>query len=110
MDHSHNTAYAELESMYDELQSYLDSVMLDPEDEPLLLQCEQLGDQIYAYNVVILENNSVTLAKGQGSLEELINQVKEAKKALKSAEDKVKVLAQVANAIDKVLAQLAKFL
>lgn len=43
MDHSHNTVYAELESMYDELQSYLDSVMLDPEDEPLLLQCEQLG-------------------------------------------------------------------
>ncbi|KQH83480.1 hypothetical protein, partial [Vibrio fluvialis] len=103
MDHSHNTAYAELESMYDELQSYLDSVILDPEDEPLLLQCEQLGDQIYAYNVVILENNSVTLAKGQGSLEELINQVKEAKKALKSAEDKVKVLAQVANAIDRAI-------
>lgn len=69
-----------------------------------------LGDQIYAYNVVILENNSVTLAKGQGSLKELINQAKEARKALKSAEDKVKVLAQVANAIDKVLVQLAKFL
>lgn len=110
MDHSHNTVYAELESMYDELQSYLDSVMLDPEDESLLLQCEQLGDQIYAYNVVILEHNSVTLAKGQGSLKELINQAKGAKEALKSAEDKVKVLAQVANAIDKVLVQLAKFL
>ncbi|EGQ9065228.1 hypothetical protein WD347_004714 [Vibrio parahaemolyticus] len=110
MDHSHKTAYTELKTMYDELQSYLDSVMLDPEDEPLLLQCEQLGDQIFAYNAAILKNNSVTLAKGQGSLMDLINQVKNAKEALKSAEDKVKVLAQVANAIDKVLAQLAKFL
>ncbi|EOX4188944.1 hypothetical protein ACPF4C_002629 [Vibrio cholerae] len=110
MDHSHNTVYAELESMYDELQSYLDSVMLDPEDEAFLLQCEQLGDQIYAYNKAILENNSVTLAKGQGSLKELINQAKGARNALKSAEDKVKVLAQLANAIDKVLVQLAKFL
>lgn len=107
MDHSHKIAYNELKSMYDELQSYLDSVMLDPEDEPLLLQCEQLGDQIYAYNAAILKKNSVTLAKGQGSVKELINQ---AKGALKKAEDKVKILAQVANAIDKLLSQLTKFL
>ncbi|HHF2874097.1 TPA: hypothetical protein ACPJ0A_004384 [Vibrio diabolicus] len=110
MNHSHKTAYTELKSMYDELQSYLDSVMLDPEDESLLLQCELLGDQIFAYNAAILKNNSVILAKGQGSLKELINQAKGAKEELKSAEDKVKVMAQVANAVDKVLAQLAKFL
>ncbi|MCK8069825.1 hypothetical protein AB6C66_21490 [Vibrio splendidus] len=110
MDHNHKIAYDELKSMYDELQSYLDSVMLDPEDEPLLLQCEQLGDQIYAYNAAILKKNSVTLAKGQGSVKELINQAKGAKVALKKAEDKVKILAQVANAIDKLLSQLAKFL
>jgi hypothetical protein len=110
MDNSHNTAYAELKSMYNELQSYLDSVILDPKDEELLLKCEQLGDKIYAYNAAILENNSRIYSVGQDSIKDLINQAKAAKKALESAENKVKVFAQVANAIDKVFEQLSRFL
>lgn len=45
MDTSHKTAYTELQSMYSELKNYLDSVMLDPEDELLLRKCEHLGDK-----------------------------------------------------------------
>lgn len=98
MDHSHKTAHIELKRMYNELQSYLDSVMRDPEDEAILRQCEQLGEQIYAYNAAMLKNNSKLLFKRQEDIKELINQAKRANEALKSAEDKVKALAQVANA------------
>lgn len=110
MDQNHQLAHAELLSLYNELQDYLDSVILDPEDESILRKCEQLGEKIYAYNAAIVENNSRLLAAEQAGIKELITQTKEAKKALERAEDTVKVIAQIANAIDKVFEQLGKIL
>ncbi|MCG9647989.1 hypothetical protein L1D24_05320 [Vibrio brasiliensis] len=110
MDTSHKTAYSELQSMYNELKNYLDSVMLDPEDEPLLRKCEHLGDKIYSYNEAILEGNSQMYAAEQGCIEELVQQAKGAQELLKSSEEKVKVVSQVANALDKIFQQLGKFL
>ncbi|NVD06788.1 hypothetical protein FCU94_07660 [Vibrio sp. JPW-9-11-11] len=110
MDASHKTAYSELQSMYNELKNYLDSVMLEPEDEQLLRKCEHLGDKIYTYNAAILENNSRMYEAEQGCIKELIQQAKGAQEMLKSSEDKVKVVAQVANALDKIFQHLGKFL
>ena len=110
MDNSHNTAYAELECMYNELNSYLESVILGPEHDELVAKCEQLGNKIYDYHAAILVNNSRILSAEQESLKVIINKAKEAREALEAAENKVKILAQVANAIDKVFEQLSKFL
>ncbi|EPZ7319846.1 hypothetical protein ACXR5E_002452 [Vibrio mimicus] len=109
MEVNHSESYAELKSMYDELQSYLDSVLLEPEDEVILLKCEKLGEQVYAYNVAIIEGNSSLHSAKSESIRALIEQAKTAKEALKKTEDKVKTLAKVAKAIDKVLEQLAKW-
>lgn len=49
-------------------------------------------------------------AAEQGCIKELIQQAKGAQEVLKSSEDKVKVVAQVANALDKIFQQLGKFL
>ncbi|MDT3294771.1 hypothetical protein Q4Q49_03555 [Shewanella sp. SP1S1-7] len=110
MDNNHDTAYLELKSMYEELQSYLSSVIVDPEEEVLLLKCEQLGDKIYAYHAAIIKQNSHLHAIGQESIKKLINQAKDARESLKNAENKVKCFAQVANAIDKIFELLGKFL
>lgn len=106
MSNIHSTAYTELQSMYDELQSYLDSVLLGPENEILLRQCEHLGDLIYRYNVAILEKNSKLHAIKQTSIIELTKQAREAKEALRKAEEQLKIFAQVAKTLDKILAQL----
>ncbi|ENM5744273.1 hypothetical protein V9R52_000032 [Vibrio mimicus] len=108
MEVNHRESYAELKSMYDELQSYLDSVLLEPEDEVILLKCEKLGEQVYAYNVAIIEGNSSLHSAKSESIRALIEQARTAKDALKKAEDKVKTLAKVAKVIDKVLEQLSK--
>ncbi|AWB02074.1 hypothetical protein [Vibrio harveyi] len=110
MKPSHDLAYDELQSLYDQLMDYLDSVMLEPEEEYLMLKSEQLGEKIRLYNVAILEKNSRILVAQQHDINTLIEQATSAKKALQSAEDKVKILAQVAKGVDKVVDQLTKWL
>lgn len=110
MTPSHDLAYEELQSLYDQLTDYLDSVMLAPEEEPLLFKSERLGEKVRAYHVAILEKNSTLLAAQQHDIHALIEQANSAKKALQSAEDKVKIIAQVAKGVDKAVDQLTKWL
>ncbi|MEZ9449414.1 hypothetical protein AB4184_18395 [Vibrio splendidus] len=96
----------ESQSMYNELQSYLDLVMQESRDDVFLIKCEK----IYAYNVSIREMNSGLHSVGQESIKGLINQAKESTESLKSTKDKIKVMVQAVNAIDKVFELMGAYI
>lgn len=110
MKTSHDTAHLELKKMYDEIKTHIDSIILGPDEEILLNQCEELGDKIYFYNVAIIEKNSKLQSINNTNIIELIKQVQEARKAVSKSSDTLKSVAQVSKIIDKVLTQLNKFL
>ncbi len=111
MTYNHNDAYLATQDMYNELQEYLDSIIPSTEEDELLVdKCNVLGEQVRAYHVAIIEENSCLNSIHNDSIKVLIEEAKIAKQGLKDAENKMKVVAKVAKAVDKVLEQLAKFI
>jgi hypothetical protein len=110
MEHTHDSTYQELKALYDELTSYLDSLMLAPQDEDVLLKHELLGEKIYEYHAAILDKKSKLYLVNQSEIAALITHAEKANELLKNAEKQVKYLAKIANAIDKVIEKLGKIL
>lgn len=105
-----NATHEELQSAYDEINTYLNNIMLGPENESLLRSFEELGDKLHEYHTVIIEANSNKLKASQKELEDLISSANEAKEVLQEAEEHVKKLAKVASSVDKIVKQLGKFI
>ena len=102
----HEKAYAEIKSLYDELQTYLDSIIMTPEQEHLCLKCEKLGDKIVEYNISIITNNSRLSQSNNEALSILLKEVSLARATIKNDINKVKSVAKTASAIDKILEKL----
>lgn len=109
MIETHEKAYAEINSLYDELQTYLDSIIMTPEQEHICLKCEKLGDKIVEYNISIITNNSRLSQLNNEALSSLLEEVSLARTTIKNDIDKVKSAAKAASAIDKVLEKLVWF-
>ncbi|MCM0148796.1 hypothetical protein KCN56_09505 [Photobacterium galatheae] len=105
----HAEAYKELEATYDRIQTFLDSTMLPPEQESLILQCEKYGEQIYQYNQAMIEKNSKLLDSQDEEVQSLIKLAKSARKSLEEVSEKAESVAKVARGLDKLFEQLAKF-
>lgn len=106
MIETHEKAYAEIKYLYDELQTYLDSIIMTPEQEHICLKCEKLGDKIVEYNISIITNNSRLSQSNNEALSSLLEEVSLARATIKNDINKLKSVAKAASAIDKVLEKL----
>ncbi|GAB6262931.1 hypothetical protein [Photobacterium sp. R1] len=105
----HAEAYKELDATYRLIQNYLDSTMLTPDQESLILQCEAYGEQIYRYNRALIEKQSALLDSREEDVQSLLMLAKAARKSLEEVTEHAETVAKIARGLDKLLKQLAKF-
>lgn len=102
------TSYHLLKSNYDSLDRFLSQTLIGPQLEPLQRKREQLGEQLYHYHTSMIALHSDQFEQDAHALDRLITHARQAQKVIDEAEETIEHVAKIGNAIDKVLAQLAK--
>ncbi|MEP0073177.1 MAG: hypothetical protein ABJE79_10765 [Marinomonas sp.] len=109
MNQVHKNNLAEIESLYDELKTYLDSCIVGAEQEGLYQRCDQLAEKLVAYDMAIIANNSKLVEQSLPELEAFLMEVKDARTSIQSDLNRLNNIASIARNLDKVLNTLAKF-
>ncbi|GGN39183.1 MULTISPECIES: hypothetical protein [Marinomonas] len=108
MNETHEKTQAEIQSLYDELQAYLNSTIASPEQEHLYQKCDQLGEKLIDFRIALIGNNSILNQANIADLDTLLVEVTAARSNIQKDVSALKTVSQVASLIDKVLEKLIK--
>ncbi|SIN83339.1 hypothetical protein [Salinivibrio sp. ES.052] len=101
-------SYHLLKANYDSLDRFLSRTLVGPQLVPLQQKREQLGERLYDYHTAMIAAHSEQLEHDIHALDRLIAHARQAQVVIDEAEETIEYVAKVGDAIDKVLAQLAK--
>ena len=108
MNQAHKKNLEEIESLYDELNTYLESCIVGAEQEELYQKCDQLAEKLAAYDMAIIASNSKIVEQSIPELEAILITVKDAKASVRNDLNTLNNMTGVARSLDKVLDTLNK--
>lgn len=109
MNEVHKSNLAEIESLYEELQTYLDSSIAGADQEELYQKCDQLGEKIAVYEMIMIANNSKLIEQSIPELEAFLSTIKDARASIRNDLNRLSGITVIARNLDKVLDKLARF-
>jgi len=103
-----DASYQLLKANYDSLDRFLNQTLIGPKLAPLQQKREQLGEKLYLYHTTVIATHSEQFEQDADAFDRLIAHARQAQAVIDEAEETIEHVAKIGDAIDKVLAQLAK--